>query len=78
MSAQQTDSEAEVNESEMLDAETSAALLRWMETGEVPDGIDRARWERWAGGGCCEPIDARGVAVTRAMLANWARTGTLR
>jgi hypothetical protein len=77
MSAQRTLGSDELSESDMLDSDTSAAILRWLETAEVPDGIDRAAWETWADGGCRGPIESRGVAVTRAMLANWARTGTL-
>ncbi len=63
---------------EVLDVETSAAILRWLETARVPDGIDPQRWERWAEGGCTQPLDVDGVTVTPAMLGRWARTGALR
>lgn len=77
MSAQRTLRSDELSESDMLDSDTSAAILRWLETADVPDGIDRTAWEAWAEGGCRGPIECRGVAVTSGMLAHWARTGTL-
>ena len=61
----------------MLDVDTSAAILRWMETALVPDGIELDRWERWLDDGCRGRIEADGVPVTPAMLGRWARTGAL-
>ena len=68
----------EPGDERMLDADTSAALIRWMETAVVPDGIDRDRWQHWVDEGCSERIEADGVPVTAAMLGRWARTGALR
>jgi hypothetical protein len=66
------------SEEQMLDVDTSSAILRWLETGAIPDGIDPSRWERWVDGGCQERLDVDGVAVSTAMLGRWAATGTLR
>ncbi len=63
---------------EILDADTSAAILRWMETGIVPDGIDAKRWENWVDSGCKESIEVDGQRITPAMLGHWAQTGSLR
>jgi hypothetical protein len=62
----------------MLDVDTSAAILRWMETSIVPDGIDSQVWEQWTEDGCMGRIEADGVPVTAPMLGRWARTGALR
>jgi hypothetical protein len=77
MSAQRAIEPDELPENEMLDVETSAAILRWLETAEVPDGIEPGRWERWANDGCRGPIEANGVRVTAAMLGHWARSGSI-
>jgi hypothetical protein len=78
MSAQRTIQADGSGDEEMLDVETSAALMRCMETALGPDGIDAGRWQSWAYGGCKGPIEASGVSVTPAMLGQWARTGALR
>jgi hypothetical protein len=62
----------------MLDVETSSALLRWMETAVVPDGIRVEDWEDWMDNGCRGRLEAGGEAVTPAMLGRWARSGVLR
>jgi len=76
MSAQRI-MEAELDDDEMLDAETSAALMRWLETAILPAGVDAEQWRRWVDGGCRLPLEADGRPVTPAMLGLWARTGTL-
>jgi hypothetical protein len=77
MSAQRTIRAEEPGDEVMLDIETSAALIRWLETALVPEGIDPERWQAWTDGGCKGRIEASGVSVTRAMLGSWARTGVL-
>ena len=67
----------DVDSGEFLDADTSAAILRWMETALVPDGVDPANWEEWLDGGCMGPIEANGVPLTPEMLGRWARDGVL-
>jgi len=67
-----------VCDDDLLDPETSAAVLRWMETSTVPEGIARADWERWLDAGCVEPLEAEGRPVTPTMLGRWARSGSLR
>ncbi|HEU5075342.1 MAG TPA: hypothetical protein VFU02_14225 [Polyangiaceae bacterium] len=62
---------------ELLDADTSAALMRWLETGSVPDGVDAEQWEAWADAGCQGSIQRNGNALSPAMLGHWARTGSL-
>jgi hypothetical protein len=62
---------------EVLDVETSAALLRWLETGEIPEGVDRAEWERWTDEGCRQSVLANGIPLDAPMLGHWARTGRL-
>lgn len=76
MSAQQA-LDQELDDNELLDVDTSAAILHWMETGTVPSGIDATRWESWVDSGCKGSLDADGVPVTPAMLGRWARTGSL-
>jgi len=78
MSAQKAVLTEEPRDEDMLDADTSAAILRWMESAFVPDGVNPQRWEQWIDGGCRGHIEANGVSVTPAMLGNWARTGSLR
>ena len=64
---------------QLLDSDTSAALLVWMETARVPDGISAADWDRWIEGECQGAlVDATGSSVTPAMLGRWARSGLLR
>jgi hypothetical protein len=70
--------ESEFAGDELLDADTSAALLRWMETGAVPQGVDAQEWEKWADSGCQGSIESHGEALSPAMLGRWARTGALR
>jgi hypothetical protein len=77
MSAQLPVEVDDLSETEMLDPDTSAAILRWMETGEVPEGIEPDRWERWADGGSRNMLEANGAPITAAMLGRWARTGLL-
>lgn len=67
----------DVSDDEILDVNTSAAILRWMETGVLPDGIPADEWERWIEAGCRRELHARGVPLTAAMLGHWARSGTL-
>lgn len=62
----------------LLDADTSAAVLRWMETGHAPDGIDPRSWESWLDSGCIAELTADGAVVTSSMLGRWARFGSLR
>jgi hypothetical protein len=69
---------AEAADDEMLDVETSAAVLRWMEIALVPDGIVPEEWERWVKGGCRGSLELDGALVTPAMLGRWARTGILK
>src|SRR5262245_15712011 len=38
---------AEVGDDAILDPDTSAAILRWMETGGVPEGVSAKDWEDW-------------------------------
>lgn len=68
----------EVGDEEMLDVDTSAAMIRWMDTAVVPEGIDPEQWRHWADDGCRGTLEARRVPVTAAMLGHWARTGALR
>ena len=65
------------NGEELLDADTSAALMRWLETGAVPEGVDAGEWEAWADAGCQGPIPSQFGALSPAMLGHWARTGSL-
>jgi hypothetical protein len=44
MSAQRALRTDELDDAEMLDADTSAAVIRWLETARVPDGVDPERW----------------------------------
>lgn len=62
---------------ELLDTNTSAALMRWLETGDVPDGVDAEQWEAWADAGCEGSIESHGNPLSSAMLGRWARTGSL-
>jgi hypothetical protein len=78
MSAQQPVLAHEVDGEQMLDVDTSAAIMRWLETAQVPDGVDPERWQDWVDAGCSGPIERRGVSLTPAMLGAWARTGLLR
>jgi hypothetical protein len=78
VSAQPAVQPSPVEETELLDADTSAAILHWMETGAVPPGIDRDRWERWADDGCRGRLEVGDELVTSAMLGQWARGGRLR
>jgi hypothetical protein len=68
---------ADFSDEGLLDADTSAALLRWMETGTVPDGVDADQWEAWADAGCEGSIESHDEALSPAMLGRWARTGSL-
>lgn len=68
----------EISDAQLLDVETSAALLRWMETAEIPDGIPTDLWERWVGDGCRKSLHADALLVTPAMLGQWARSGPAR
>jgi hypothetical protein len=54
---------------ELLDADTSAAILRWLETGTVPEGVDAEQWEAWADAGCQGTIEHHGDALARPLLA---------
>ena len=47
---------------ELLDVDTSAAILRWMETGSIPHGIDVERWAQWLDGGCQESLGRQASA----------------
>ena len=67
-----------VSAEEILDVDTSAAILRWMDTAAVPDGIPLDVWETWADDGCRGVLHASGVPVTPSMLGHWARSGSLR
>jgi len=78
MSAQPAIPVDEVGDDHVLDPETSAAVMRWMETALVPDGIDASVWGRWVDGGCRGGLEVNGASVTTAMLGEWARSGTLR
>jgi len=62
----------------MLDVDTSAAIVRWMETAALPEGVQPDEWDRWLDGGCQEPLRAGGMAVSPTMLGHWARSGSLR
>lgn len=64
-------------EEQTLDVDTSAAVMCWLETARVPDGIRSDEWEHWIDGGCRGAIHASGIAVTSSMLGRWARTGSL-
>ena len=78
MSAQAAVRFDEVTDDEMLDADTSAAILRWMETALVPDGVDADEWERWTLNGCKGRLQASGALITSAVLGSWARSGIVR
>jgi hypothetical protein len=78
MSAQRAVLTDEPRDEDMLDVDTSAAILRWMETAHVPEGVSAQRWEQWIDDGCRGHVEANGVPVTPAMLGTWARTGSLR
>lgn len=79
MSAQREVPDSAPAENELLGADTSAALLVWMDTAQVPDGIRAADWERWVDGDCQGPLtDATGAPVTPAMLGRWARSCVVR
>lgn len=78
MSAQRAMRADDLGDEGMLDVDTSAAIIRWMETGLVPDGIDPEQWRHWADDGCRGRIEADGVPLTSALLGRWARTGALR
>jgi hypothetical protein len=67
-----------VDDNEILDADTSAAILRWMETATVPNGVSADQWEKWMAGGCKGRLRAHGKIVTTAMLGSWANSGALR
>lgn len=67
-----------VGDEEILDADTSAAILHWMETALVPDGIGADEWEHWMDSGCRGRLESQGSQVTSAMLGCWARSGVLR
>lgn len=62
---------------DVLDDDTSAAIIRWLETARAPEGVDEMDWERWIADGCRGPIHGRRGPLTRAMLGQWARTGSL-
>jgi poly(3-hydroxyalkanoate) synthetase len=78
MSAQRANPPSVADDHEILDPETSAAIIRWMDTAHVPDGIMVADWERWVEGGCRDRLEANGVSVTPSMLGRWAQSGELR
>jgi hypothetical protein len=78
MSAQRAEWVQELDDNEMLDVDTSAALMHWMETALVPDGVEVERWKHWVYGGCKGRIEAEGIPLTPEMLGRWARTGALR
>lgn len=61
----------------ILDAETSAAILHWMQTALTPPGVKVDAWESWIDGGCQGRLDAGGRPVSAAMLGRWARSGIL-
>lgn len=67
-----------VDDGAILDVDTSAAILRWMDTNVLPDGILADDWVRWIDGGCRGSLRAGAVPVTPVMLGRWAQTGTLR
>lgn len=58
---------------EMLDADTSAALIRWLETASVLDGVGVDVWQRWVDGGCQSHLQVEGRRITPAMLGRWGR-----
>ncbi len=78
MSAQRAIPVDQVGDDHVLDAETSAAIMRWMETALVPGGVDAGVWARWVDGGCRDRLEVNGVSVTTAMLSEWAHSGALR
>ncbi len=47
MSAQGAVRDDDLGDDEMLDVETSAAILRWMETALVPDGSNDDQSEKF-------------------------------
>ena len=75
MSAQQAARAHELFDQEMLDVDTSAAIIRWMESALLPEGVEPEAWQRWADDGCRGRIEADGVPLTPAMLGRWARIG---
>jgi hypothetical protein len=68
----------DAGENEVLDVDTSAAILRWMDNGLCPPGIPSYEWESWVDTGCTGRLEADGLAVTPSMLGRWARSGFLR
>lgn len=66
-----------VDDGEMLDGDTSAALIRWLETASVPEGIGVDAWQRWVDGGCQSNLEVDSRRVTPAMLGRWGRSGSL-
>jgi hypothetical protein len=78
MAAQAAARVDDVGDEKMLDADTSAAILRWMDTGLVPKGVDPHDWDSWIAEGCGGSLRAQGVAMTTTMLGRWARSGASR
>jgi hypothetical protein len=78
MSAQRAAHLNAAGENEILDVETSAAILRWMDSGLCPPGISSDEWERWVNAGCAGQLEVGGLTVTPSMLGCWARSGSLR
>jgi hypothetical protein len=78
MSAQRSLPGDEVRDDELLDVDTSAAILRWMETALLPYGLGEEEWERWIDGGCRGRLEVNGQAITPAMLGCWAHSDALR
>jgi len=66
-----------LDDQERLDTETSAAVLHWMDTAAIPEGISNKDWEAWMDSGCQGRLEANGQPVTPEMLARWARSGLL-
>ena len=61
-------------DNEILDEQTSAAILVWMETSLLPDGLTLEVWERWIEGGCRGGLEAEGRQLTPEQLGRWARS----
>ena len=78
MSAQAATPIDQRGDEQLLDVDTSAAILRWLETGAVPDGLEPSQWERWVDGGCQGQLEVDGMPVSTTMLGRWALTGALR
>jgi hypothetical protein len=68
----------QVGDDEILDVDTSAAILRWMESDLVPDGVGVDAWELWVEAGCKGALVANALPITSVMLGRWARSGSLR